>query len=593
MPAVLGRLIRALERRWAPWVVILFGVLLVSPSISTGLGGDDYVIASQLRADRTITGLSRDHEDLFVFAPRDSTAAHALIEDGVLPWWADPSARFSCLRPLTSLSHALDAALFPASPALWHAQNLFWFFVALAAVWMLYRAVLHAGTASLALLLFALDDAHGPAVGWVASRHTLMALAFTALSVAMFAKWRGGFRPGAILGPVLLGAGLLSSELVLGACAYLLGYALFVDDGPLARRLARLWGYAAVVLVWAVVHVVGGYGIVGTSQYLDPVHEPAVFFREAIFRWPVLLLSQLLFPWADLWPVYSSVHRFLPYAVWAFALVVLGCVGWVIRPLLERDRTLRFLAFGMLLSAVLSCAALPTDRSLALVGIGAMALAAALLDAYARGATPPGYRRRFAFSASLIVGLQGVTNLYWLPARSRTNAIFSPIFTRANDSVPKSEDIGQKSVILVNPPLEPLVQYMAFMRDALGETRPRRVRILSTGASAVAITRTDERTLRIRPSAGFLASPADTMLRSPRRPLSLGAIELSDVTIEITELTPDRRPAEAVFRFQRTLEDPSLVWLRWGTRTYEHFQVPSVGETVRLDAVNFLGLFGP
>jgi hypothetical protein len=120
------------------------------------------------------------------------------------------------------------------------------------------------------------------------------------------------------------------------------------------------------------------------------------------------------------------------------------------------------------------------------------------------------------------------------------------------------------------------------------------VRILGTGASAMAITRVDERTLLVRPDRGFLSSPVDTMLRSARRPMALGAaIDLSDVTIEITEMTSDGRPAEVRFRFRLPLEDPSLMWRRWGVRGYVPFDLPRIGETTRLDAVDLASLFTP
>ena len=50
-----------------------------------------------------------------------------------------------------------------------HAQNLLWFAVTLGVVAAFYRRFIASDwIAGLALVLFALDDAHGPAVGWVA-----------------------------------------------------------------------------------------------------------------------------------------------------------------------------------------------------------------------------------------------------------------------------------------------------------------------------------------------------------------------------------------------------------------------------------------
>jgi hypothetical protein len=53
----------------------------------------------------------------------------------------------------------------------------------------------------------------------------------------------------------------------------------------------------------------------------------------------------------------------------------------------------------------------------------------------------------------------------------------------------------------------------------------------------------------------------------------------------VTALTADGRPAEARFRFDRPLDDPSLRWLRWEDGVYVRFEPPPVGEKVTLPPV--------
>ena len=57
-------------------------------------------------------------------------------------------------------------------------------------------------------------------------------------------------------------------------------------------------------------------------------------------------------------------------------------------------------------------------------------------------------------------------------------------------------------------------------------------------------------------------------------------IDLTAVTIEITELTDDGRRAEATFCFRVPLEDPSLRWLFVQDFRYVPFIVPDIGKTV-------------
>ncbi len=59
-------------------------------------------------------------------------------------------------------------------------------------------------------------------------------------------------------------------------------------------------------------------------------------------------------------------------------------------------------------------------------------------------------------------------------------------------------------------------------------------------------------------------------------------ISLLGVTVEITALTDDGRPAEAAFRFAMTLESPLFRWMQWANGVYAPFVLPAVGETVTL-----------
>jgi hypothetical protein len=54
------------------------------------------------------------------------------------------------------------------------------------------------------------------------------------------------------------------------------------------------------------------------------------------------------------------------------------------------------------------------------------------------------------------------------------------------------------------------------------------------------------------------------------------------MTVEVTALTDDNRPAEAAFRFSVPLEDASLHWLCYRGKAFEPFTPPAVGETVEI-----------
>jgi len=129
--------------------------------------------------------------------------------------------------------------------------------------------------------------------------------------------------------------------------------------------------------------------------------------------------------------------------------------------------------------------------------------------------------------------------------------------------------------------------------SADGQPLPRRLRALvSSRLRPVEVHRLDARSLVLRPEAGFLHGLADPLFRGPDQPLTLGQhIALSGMTVEITELGPDQRPAEAVFRFDVPLEDKSLRWLQWRDGRFEPFIPPPVGQRVTLPGGKF-GLRG-
>ena len=54
--------------------------------------------------------------------------------------------------------------------------------------------------------------------------------------------------------------------------------------------------------------------------------------------------------------------------------------------------------------------------------------------------------------------------------------------------------------------------------------------------------------------------------------------------VTVSALTPDGRPAEALFQFDTPLDDPSMVWLVWTRDGYARWTPPSIGETAHLPA---------
>jgi hypothetical protein len=574
------------ERLRARWLIVGVALLLASPSLFTGLCADDFIHQLLMRKDPGIAGFAFRPLDLFAFANGDPSRTHQLIDAGMYPWWTDPGVVLAFFRPITSATHYLDHLLWPSQPVLMHLHNLVWFALLLLVVGAIYRRFSRVSwVAGLALFLYAIDDARAPTLGWLANRNALIALTLGLPALIAHDKWRrDGMGHGAWLGPLALGLGLLAGEAALVVVAYLFAYALFIDGGALRARLLRLAPYVAVVLVWRVAYAHFGYGAVGSGVYIDPSRDLLGFLQAAATRLPVLLLAQFALPPADLWDLYPLIFPAGRALTLLAALIVLAALGAMILPLWKRDPVIRFWTVGCLLSTLIMCATFTHDRLLTGVSLGAMALVAEILAGFVQSSVRP----RFASAvAGALVLCHVVVAPVLFPFRAQATSSVNRVLGRAHQSVPSDAGVSSRSVILLNPPIDPFVGYFLAYRAVAGEPRPKHLRWFATGVTDLRIERVDDTTLRIRPGAGFLSSFTQMMLRSPTRPIELGEqIALSDVTVEVSALTADGRPSEILVRFAVPLEDPSLQWLQWGKHDYVPFRVPRVGETLVVPAVD-------
>ncbi len=580
---------RRLSSRWASLVAIALGVALMLPSITTGLVADDHLHEVMLRSPAPIPALQRGAFDPFRFAPGDPVATHALQDAGVFPWTADPQVRLAFWRPLAAATHVLDRALWPDSALLRHLHNLLWFALALLAVAAVHRRFLGATwIGALALLLYAIDDVHGPAVAWIANRNVMIAVALSLPALVWHDRWvRERWRPGALLAPLALALGLGAGEAALAVTAYLAAYTLHVDRARWATRLAHLVPYLVVVVAWRVVYLRLGYGASRSGIYLDPGGDLMAFAAAIPQRAPGLLGSQLALPWSDLVSLYPYLSPRLPLIMLGLAVLVMAGVAWLLAPLWRRDDKTRFFATGMLLAVLPICATFPADRLLWFVGLGATGLLARLLG-------EPRTTRARKLAAGTLIAIHLVLAPLLLLLRSRTMETVERPLARAEASIPRGADITGKTVVLVNPPSDLFAAYVLVTRASRGTPAPARLRWLAAGTASVDVERIDARTLRIRPARGYLADTAERMLRGLRARFAVGDhLDLTGLSIEVTAITPDGRPAEATFRFDVALDDPALLLMQWSRRGYVPFTPPPPGGHVTLPGTAFLdAVFG-
>jgi hypothetical protein len=576
----LDSLRRPLAHRRFVWLLVFLALLLTLPSLWTGLWADDYFHCILLTGNDPLGFQNEPTLDIFRFLDGDPVTTGRMMDAGVAPWWTLPEIKASFFRPLTAVTHWLDYSLWPASPELMHLHSLLWFAALVVAVSALYRlTITPAWIAGLAALLYAVDDARGMPVAWLANRNALIATLLGVLVLIAYIRWRrDGWRWGTWLGPALLIAALAAAEAAIAVGAYLAAYALTLDRGSWLQRFLRLAPYAVIVAVWWPAHHWLGYGTSGSGLYIDPSHEPLQLIQAIVERAPILLLAQIGVPSSSYYALTTDPNGILLW--WLLALAVLLVLAAIARPLLKRDPVTRFWIIGMLLAVIPICSTFPHDRLLFFVGLGGMGLVAQLI---ARPAEYSG-RRWYGLVLIVLIGIHMVIAPLNLPLNAWTVRMMDRIMDEDAMAIPGSPEVADQDLIMVNPPIPFLAGYYPVLRGAAQQPIPAHTRILAPGSEPLAIARLDLHSLHIRPARGFISGAMDTLMRSPAYPMQLGdRVELTGMSVEITDLTDDHRPAEAVFRFDRPLDDPSLIWLHWQDGYPVRFTPPPIGVTINLE----------
>ncbi len=552
--------------------------LLLLPTLGLGFHLDDFVHRYLFSGLPGSAALLRAYQSPFGIANGDPASNHWQVEQGYAPWWIYPRLLVSMYRPLSALTHRLDAALWPDSAPLQHAHSLLFYFALVYAVTRLYRGLLGtSAVAGVAAVMYAFDHTHGFAVGWIANRNAVVCALLGVCALASHQRARsGGSRAHAVLSPLLFGCALLAGEGAIAIFGYLLGYALFLERGPLALRLRTLLPHLLVLAGWRVLYRALGRGAAFSGLYIDPGHEPLRFALAVLQRAPRLLLGQLGLP-----PAESSQYLSDPlqHAHYALALLVAGWLLASMLPLLRADATARFFGFGMLAALVPACTTHPNNRLLFFVGLGALGLLAQLWHGLlaraswlAKGALWQGCARTFVIA---FAGFHLFLSPLLLPLTACSIALTSPAEAAAESA--RAQAAGRDLVVVGSPDYF-YVKLLPELAALEQRPAPRRVRALCFGAVPLRIERPDAQTLDLAFGGGLLAAPLQELYRARELVMPVGSVvQLRGLRIEVRALTADRRVAAARFRFDAPLEDPRFVFVTWDGSRYRSFRPPPVG----------------
>ena len=585
-PAELDRFRANVAQTWSaftvsrhlPLYLALLTAALVAPSLFVGFQLDDYAQRFCSLRSTGADALCPSIVGPFTIATGKPELIHRAVEYGLAPFWAYGGLVIDFLRPISGLSHLIDYRLFPNSAVLMHAESIAWLAGAIFLATLFYRSVLGAGLVSgAAAFAFAVDHVHGVPVGWIANRNAVMGALFGMAALVAYERGtRGPSLRWALLGVTSLVLGLLSGEMALGAWGYLLAHALVLDRRPVRERLLGLGPYIAATIAWRVVYSITGHGAFASGLYVDPVREPLAFLRVLPERVPLLLQGVFGFPPAEgAYFTTPGLARLMLAGAGVFSLSLVVAFGKFVR----LDRVARFWAVGSLLALLSVCTAVPHNRLLFFPSLGGIGLLAYVIDAFTRNdpLLPTGLSRKVSQG---VVGLSGGLHAFvsplLLPFAACTVSLTHTVADRAIPSALASmTDVTHQELVLVSAPEFYASEYLRLIRRAQGKPEPEKLRILSLGSVAMHARRIDAHQLELTYEHGMLESMPLWLYRDPAHPMAAGdTIRLEGLTIVVTRVTEDGRPAIATFTFAEPLDSPKLRWVVWQKDHYVPFTPP-------------------
>lgn len=566
--------------------VAIVAFVLALPTLGSGFVLDDYYLRLSRDPTRAAPEDLRAAWDVFHFQPAGGAFVRHAQEVGIDPWWTSPDFRLAFLRPLSSLTHAFDFALFPNCAPAMHLENALIYAALAFIVARLFWAVVGAHwTAGLAALLYAASDKNAMPLVWISNRNALLAAVFGFGAVLAHVRAREFSRDTAIpnagramqvASAVLVALALASGEAALAALAYIPAYALTLDDAPWRARAWSLVPSALLVVGWLGAYHALGYGTHGGDFYIDPVDRPLAFAGALATHAPILLLGQFALPPADL-AVLMAPPMELRFAAIAAAICAAGAV--LFARVLRGSARAGFFVVGLFFALVPVCATAPNDRLLLGASFGAFGLVALFLANV--GETRGALRWVAAPCAAFLVLRHVVLAPPLLPVRAVASArAYQGPADLAAATMPADPGAKDATLVVLNAPYILVPSYAVVTLVATGRGAPaRRMRTLGIDVrGTMTVERTSDRELVLSYEEPFPHEQFSRVYRSSTSPFSVGEeTHLDPVTARVEGVDPAGRATRISFRFDTALEDPSLRWVAWDGNGFAPYRPPPIG----------------
>ncbi|NUP05937.1 MAG: hypothetical protein HOW73_07755 [Polyangiaceae bacterium] len=536
----------------------------------------------------SLAGGPRGAWDLYRFADGGDGVRQATRE-GIFPWWSSPELKFAFFRPIPSLWRAADHYLWGESAVIPHLEAALVFALVVIVAARAYGKVVGGAAAGIATLMFAIDDAHGTVIAWIANRYALLAALFGFASLLLFfPRWSGNAGEtshrrtnpfDSVISAALFGIALFCGEPAIGIFGYVVAAAWFDPRGRRAG-LISMAPHTVVFAVWAITYRTLGYGAAGSDFYVDPVQSPVAFAKALVERLPRLTLAQLAVPPSEMWGLFPEAGRPI------YAVVTIAVSAAILIAVLRVTRShpaSKILAWGALLAAIPACATNSADRLLLIPGFGAFGLIALFLERVWETASAPRGKRVLA---GFFVAVHFVLAPVLLPVSTwNFMKTFGGFVERGVASMPTDAKLAEQHLVVVTAPDVLLTNYVMLETLMADGPKPLGGCILTSQDRGTAtIERTGDRTYVLTNPAGQNGGPFGGLYGNGR--LRVGdTFDTNVMTVRVLEMGVEDLPTAIQFDFHAPLDEHR--WIVWKGRGFAEIPTLAMGERLEIPSTPF------
>jgi len=569
--------------KWAILVIIVLGAVQLPFS---SFMADDFMQLGILEGVSPAAWLGP--MDVYTLADGDPAHMRTLKDSGAFQWFWNPEFKAKFFRPLSSVLLIMDHAIFGLNPIGYSIHNLLWFAALIIAAGFLMQRAVPGRIGSLAIIIFSISGIHWYAVYWTAARHIIVAASIGLWSLLAYTKWREqGWKKGRIISIIGILFSLLAGEAALGVLAYFFAYELLATDDALKQKLKNLLPFIILTVAYLIVYTSLGYGAYGGSGYLNPVSAPLGFLLAFPGRFLALAGSMIIGGHAELW-MFPSIRLYM-ILIAVLIIILLSILFKKVSslkwngtgPLAYRDpsprgrRGVRWMLLGSVISLIPFSAASPGARCLVVPFAGGAVVISFVLYYWWKSVRKlPGLKIRVL---SIFCWLLLFLHFVFAPIQRFVGPGFAKkVFVNRLKSVLEKAEFNHQQppqkIVLVTVPDFSIGLHSYYYRKLNREPLPGSWWVLSWENCDHRVFRSNSNTFELELINGSMSRP---FLKKET------VIELTGMAV--TVLKADKEGAIGIeFRFDCSLDDPSLKFLAWIDEGLKAIQMPPVGQSIFL-----------